>query len=362
MSSAVVRLVVVIGLAWPAAAGCARAARSDSFDVKHELTISVPEGAREVRIWFAMPQADPAQSITGFRVEAPWAHRIVRDSEGNDVLYVEAREPKEREIVVRETFRLTRSEVRPAAKPGSSRFPTETEQRELARYLEPDEHVVVDDRIRALSKEIVGDARDPIEAARRIYDWVLENVDYWVKDPAAKKASAVGSTTYCLETRTGNCTDFHSLFASLSRAAGVPTRIVYGSLMKPDLDGGDADLSYHCWIEFDAPGVGWVPLDVAVADIYAGDFDTDEKNETLVRRTTADGYRGPQPEKVEFYFGGLDSRRVTLSSGRDISLPPDPAAGPVNALPKAHVVADGRPLAENAGWKRKLTYRTAAKN
>ena len=46
---------------------------------------------------------------------------------------------------------------------------------------------------------------------------------------------------YCLENGTGNCTDFHSLYMSLSRAAGIPTRITYGSFFKGPLNGKDQD-------------------------------------------------------------------------------------------------------------------------
>ena len=88
-----------------------------------------------------------------------------------------------------------------------------------------------------------------------------------MKDPKNKKASPVGSTTYCLTSRTGNCTDFESLWTSFARSIGIPTQIVYGSFLKPDLMGQDQDQSYHCWAEFYAPGLGWIPHDVAVADL-----------------------------------------------------------------------------------------------
>ena len=72
-----------------------------------------------------------------------------------------------------------------------------------------------------------------------------------------------------------------------SRAAGIPTRLLYGSFLKQELDGQDVDQSYHCWVEFYAPEIGWVPLDVAVADIFVGDFNVTPQNDELVRRTTA---------------------------------------------------------------------------
>jgi transglutaminase-like putative cysteine protease len=190
--------------------------------------------------------------------------------------------------------------------------------------------------------------------ARKIYNWTLDNIDYWVKDPDHLKASPVGSTEYCLRTKTGNCTDFHSLYASLSQSVGIPTRIIYGSLLKPTLNGMDVDASYHCWVEVYAPNLNWLTLDVAVADIYVDGVTTNEKNRKLIELTTATGYQGPNQETVDYYFGNLDERRVVWSVGRDLRMDPPQEAGPVNALPKMYVEVDGK---EYTDWTRKFTYK-----
>jgi len=86
---------------------------------------------------------------------------------------------------------------------------TEPERAALARFLASTTHVVVNDRIKGLAASIVEGETNPVRAARRIYDWTFKNIDYWVKDPDHLKASPVGSTEYCMLTKTGNCTDFH---------------------------------------------------------------------------------------------------------------------------------------------------------
>jgi transglutaminase-like putative cysteine protease len=188
----------------------------------------------------------------------------------------------------------------------------------------------------------VGEERNPVVQARKLYDWVLETVEYWVKDPQRLKASANGESEYCLTTKTGNCTDFHSLYTSLARSLNIPTRLVYGSFFqgentpvpnKASLEGKDTDASYHCWVEFYANGLGWVPLDVALADLL------------------------PTQEQQAWYFGNLDARRVTWSYGRDLTLAPRQDAGPVNAMHKVYVEIDGKP---HTAWDRKFTYTGAA--
>lgn len=325
-----------------------------TFDIANALTIKVPEGAKRVRIWFAVPQNDPESEIRALNVEAPSPVRYGMDSYGNRVGYLEVNAPQDKQINIRETFTLTRTEIRKAVDATATRPLTEQERTDLKQYLQPATHVMVNDDIIALANQIVGGESNPVLAARKIYDWTLQNIDYWVKDPERLKASPVGSTEYCLRTKTGNCTDFHSLFTSLTLAVGIPTRMVYGSLLKPTLNGMDVDASYHCWVQFYAPNLNWVTLDVSVADIYMGDFPITEKNQKLVELTTAVGYRGADPNLVNYYFGNLDERRVVWSIGRDLRLDPPQEDGPVNALHKMYVEVDGKQYTD---WTRIFTYK-----
>jgi transglutaminase-like putative cysteine protease len=340
------------------AVAMAQPLRQATFELRNEIKIKVPDGAQRLRVWVALPQDnDPAQQVRDLKIEAPYAYRVERDSEGSRVLYLEAASPKDKEITIVETFGLTRREIRDQVDATKARPLTDADRARFAKYLEANKHVVIDSEIRKLADEIVGNETNPVLAARKLYDWVLENVEYWVKDPKNKKASPVGSTSYCLTFRTGNCTDFESLWASLARARGIPTQIVYGSFLKPDLRAQDQDQSYHCWAEFYAPGLGWVHHDVAVADLYHGDFPVNADNERLLRLTVADGVFGNDPAKVNYYFGSLDERRVVWSRNRDLMMTPRQDGEPVNALPKAYVEVDGKVHPEGAGWTRKLTYR-----
>ena len=355
-----VLLLAVVGVASVllAAAPVGQPKRA-TFEITNALTVKVPEGARRVRVWLAVPQSDAESEIRSLNVEAPSPVRYGTDSYGNKVGYLEVNAPQEKQINIRETFTLTRTEIRKAVDPAATRPLTEPERTELKQYLQPATHVIVNDEIKALANQIVGGAQNPVIAARKIYDWTLQNIDYWVKDPEHLKASPVGSTEYCLRTKTGNCTDFHSLFSSLTLAVGIPTRMVYGSLLKPTLNGLDVDASYHCWIQFYAPNLNWVTLDVSVADIYMGDFPLTEKNQKLVELTTAVGYRGADPAMVDYYFGNLDERRVVWSIGRDLRLDPPQEDGPVNALHKMYVEVDGKQYTK---WTRQFTYKELATN
>ena len=330
-----------------------------AFAITNIFTVKVPEGAKQVRIWFAVPQDDAESEIGNFTAEAAYPIQYGKDSQGNKIGYLEVQAPKEQHIGIREAFTLTRTEIRQTPDPKATRPLTEQERAALSAYLQPSTYVIINEQIKALADQIVAGETNPVLAARKIYDWTLTNIDYWVKYPDRLKASPVGSAEYCLNSKTGNCTDFHSLFASLAQAAGIPTKMVYGSLLKPTLNGVDVDGSYHCWIQFYAPNLEWVTLDVSLADLYLGDFTLTEKNQRLVELTTATGYRGVDLQMVDYYFGNLDERRVVWSVGRDLRMDPPQDGGPVNAMHKMHVEVDGKPYTD---WTRQFTYKELQSN
>lgn len=350
------RTIPMLALLLAALTACQAAPKHADFTVNHRIDVQVPDGARDVRVWMALPQDDDLQKIGDLRIDCPYPTRVTTDSQGNKLLYVEANPAKAGSFAIQTHFDLARSEDRHDVDAAKTRALNDGERSKFAKELAGNANIVLSQEVRDLSAQIVGGETNPVLASQKLYDWTLKNIDYWVKEPKTRKASPVGSSEYCLSTKTGNCTDFHSLYAALSRSAGIPTRILYGSFLKKELDGKDVDQSYHCWIEFYAPELGWIPLDVAVADIFVGDFNVTPDNDELVRRTTAAGYSGPDPDMVDYYFGNLEERRVLWSVGRDLEFEPRPAAGAVNMLAKAYVEVDGKPLPEKAGWTRKLTY------
>jgi Transglutaminase-like superfamily len=329
-------------------------AKQASFHINNVFTLKVPKGVKTVRVWFAIPQEDAFSVVRNFNVNSEYPVRYDRDSWGNKVGYVEIQNPTQEQVVLKEEFDFTRSEVRNAINPANSRPLTEQERAALSAYLQPSTYVVVNDQMKKLASSIIGGETNPVLAARKLYDWTYKNVNYWVKDPDHLKASPVGSAEYCLRTKTGNCTDFHSLFASLAISSGIPTRMVYGSLLKPTLNGMEVDASYHCWIQFFAPRLGWLPLDASLANMYAEEIPLTDKNKKLVELTTSTGYHGPDKEKVEYYFGNLDERRVVWSTGRDLTMQPPQDDGPVNSLPKMYVEIDGK---QSTDWIRQFTYK-----
>jgi len=113
----------------------AGALRRANFELRNELTVNIPEGAKKVRVWFALPQdEDAAQKVSGLRIEAPYPHRVERDSEGSKVLYLEAQNPKQKDFKVVTTFNVERSEVRTSVDPAKAKPLTDADRARYAKY------------------------------------------------------------------------------------------------------------------------------------------------------------------------------------------------------------------------------------
>ena len=146
----------------------------------------------------------------------------------------------------------------------------------LADELRPTAFMQVDDpKVRALVAEIVNRDDDAATVARKLLDWVFENL--------TKEATvSVPNAVQVLETRTGDCNEHAVLYATLARAAGLPARMVAGTVYMPADDGTGGAFYYHAWnqvwlgswITVD-PTFGQFPADATHVALVAGGPDKD---------------------------------------------------------------------------------------
>jgi hypothetical protein len=104
-------------------------------------------------------------------------------------------------------------------------------------------------KIRAATRAAVGDERDALRAARRINDWVYRTLR---KVPTISIPNAL----QVLDMGEGDCNEHAVLFTAMARAAGIPARMVAGTVY---LDGA---FLYHAWCEVWLDR--WIPIDPAL--------------------------------------------------------------------------------------------------
>lgn len=134
-------------------------------------------------------------------------------------------------------------------------------------YLRPSASMPLDGIVGDTAKRVTANARTPMDKARAIYEWMVDNT---FRDPKVKGCGR-GDIRFMLETGNlgGKCADLSSLFVGLARASGIPAREVYGIRVAESNQfkclgkSGDITKAQHCRAEFFTKDIGWVPVDPA---------------------------------------------------------------------------------------------------
>jgi transglutaminase-like putative cysteine protease len=290
---------------------------SRTFSIEYVGKISsVPQGTRKLRVWLPVPQNSTVQTIRDLTFSSP-PRFTTEPKYGNKIAFWEIDSPKaSHEVTMR--FDCERREI--VMDLVRLRTDGKESTAELGPFLKPDKLVVVDDEIRKMADEITARKRTTLEKARAIYDFVLGKMTYDKNHPGW----GLGSTRHACEIGKGNCTDFHALFNSLCRAEGIASGFEIGLYLPYEKNSNEPLGGYHCWAFFNVPGKSWVPVDCSEADRF--------------------------PDRKEFFFGGHTANRVTLSTGRDITLDPPQQGEPLNYFLNPYAEADGQPVKAEKSW------------
>jgi len=113
-------------------------------------------------------------------------------------------------------------------------------------------HIVFTDKIKKLSKEIVGDEKNPYLIAKKIFTYISENIP-WAG--ALEYSTIENISDYCITNKHGDCGIKTLLFMTLCRYNGIPAKWQSGWMLHP------GEVNLHDWCEIYFEGYGWVPAD-----------------------------------------------------------------------------------------------------
>lgn len=126
-------------------------------------------------------------------------------------------------------------------------------------------HILFTDRIKGLSEEIVGNEKDPILTAKKIFKWINEIIPW----AGAREYSTIENISdYCLSRGHGDCGIKTLTFITLARYNGIPARWESGLMLHPKSE------NLHDWGEVYFEGIGWVPVDQSFGLVESKDEDT----------------------------------------------------------------------------------------
>jgi transglutaminase-like putative cysteine protease len=151
-----------------------------------------------------------------------------------------------------------------------------------------------DPQVRQLAASVTGREQNPYLKARRIYDYLVNEltIQWPAPENDPRNAPVAKTMAGALAEKRADPYMAALLFCGLSRAAGVPAIPVSGVLIDRNRIGAS-----HYWAEFWIDGFGWIPVDPALGGGAAPPF--------FVLRA----------DRANYYFGSLDNQRVSFSRG-----------------------------------------------
>lgn len=314
------------------------AAQQASGTISMKFDLSHQTAGEEVELWIPYPLSDDDQHITNISIDGDYVKSAIYSDQkySTPMLYLRwDKEAKSRKLAF--SFHAVRNEV---VKKDFPEVEGAWDPRDYITYLSPTSLGPIDGVVKELANRIVADKATVYDKAKAIYDWTCENM---YRDPKTKGCGS-GDVCSLLMTPGGKCTDIHSVFVALCRAAGVPAREVFG-IRQGKKDGVDISKWQHCWAEFFLPGYGWVPVDPA--DVRKMMLKHDLKPEDKKTK-----------EYREYYWGAWDQYRVKLAVGRDLILTPPQKGEPLNTFgyPYAEVGGQALDWLDPATFKYSITY------
>ena len=250
---------------------------------------AVPAG-ETVRAWVPYPRAIPGQQ-EDLRLVAsqPQRHVLAPESALQRTAYLEQPAAAGKPTVFSVSYELTLFGQYQAIDPDKVVPAAITpELRPFVEERAP--HVVFTDAMRAYSRKVVGEERNPYLVARKLF----AAVDTIPWAGALEYSTLSNISDYALHAGHADCGQQTLLLITLLRLNGIPARWQSGMVFS---DGAYDNI--HDWGQVYLAPYGWVPMDVTTGRLSA-----DKGN----------GDSGPDGQSMEwFYLGGLDNWRIAFN-------------------------------------------------
>ena len=250
---------------------------------------AVPAG-KTVRAWIPYPQAIPGQQEDiRYVASVPAKHAIAPVSAPQRTVYLEKPAVAGQKTVFSVTYELTLLAQYHAIDP--DKVQPETITPELAPFVaERAPHIVFTDAMRAFSRKVVGDEKNPYRIAQKLFA-AVDRIPW----AGAREYSTISNISdYALHAGHADCGQQTLLLMTLLRLNGIPARWQSGMVFAAD---GSGYSNIHDWGFLYLAPYGWVPMDVTTGRLHPA--------------------AGDDPALEWFYLGGLDNWRIAFNADYD---------------------------------------------
>ena len=265
--------------------------------------IKVEEGkSPKILLWAALPIPHKGQSVKIGKIY-PEPMELIHDSvNGNEIVFWQETKLENKE----QMFFYCDFQVLP------EKVETEIDHRnivayqkesvEYKRYIKSEPWLEITPEIREKAKELVDGETNPYFQAKKIFNWVVENMNY--EYPDVKERGAKNS----FKKLKGDCGEFSVVFTALCRAVGIPARTVTCIWFTG---------SGHQWAEILLPPYDWIPVDSSVAKMMIPGSKILDSEEAVIKFMES---RGIPKKDPKYLFGNLYPNRVIVCIGNNIEV------------------------------------------
>jgi len=249
----------------------------------------VPKG-QTIRCWLPFPKECPTQTDIKIIRSVPEKVFIAPNESEHRTVYLEQPSGGDQPTTFSLSFEYTAWAFVEPVDPNTIK-PYDTNSEVYKNYTaERPPHIVFTPDIRSQAREICGNETNPYLKAKKIFEWVYENIPW------------SGAIEYCLVRnlsmrtllrKTGDCGMQGLLFISLCRVSGIPARWQSGWSLRP------ARENMHDWTQIYIEPYGWL-----YADPSHGFMESED------------------PEIKWFNFGNFDRYRLIVNSDYGMELNP----------------------------------------
>jgi transglutaminase-like putative cysteine protease len=276
-----------------------------------------PKNGKELSVWIPVPQTDQRQTVEITSANLSPGKFTHEKKYGNKMYY---RKVNISSFPANDTFRITltyRVRINEKKVPEAQQLSPlpKTMPHNMKVYVSGNRLIPLDGVVADLTKQLDLPAQ-PIPAARQVYDYLINTMVYNYKAPGAGRGDVVWACT----NKTGDCSDYHSVFIGVCRNMGIPADHTFGLPLKT---GKNETKDWHCWASFWVKGPGWITIDASEA--------------------------AKHPELRDYNFGTLSNMYLTLTHGRDVTLSPSQKGEPLNLFADPYAEIDGK-IFEGVKW------------